>query len=145
MEELKELIAKAWAELIGDVYILYRHSIDSEGWLEVNESDYRFQYNTSIAGRWSGKGYNPLAKGKRTQNKLYVRPKSIDKIMLNNGWTVLNSRDDLPTEEGSFYTVVDTEGRIVEYHYKETEQLKKYWLENFTHYKKVVPLKPPLW
>ena len=61
----------------------------------------------------------------------------------NNGWTKIESIDNLPKEESNFFKVIDKEnGKEYSYHF--TFDMADYWFKNFSHYRKIEKYKMPI-
>lgn len=65
-----------------------------------------------------------------------VRPKSLDSIETNNGWTKIESEEDLPKDKiHTPYRIIDKNKNIIDYWFD--DGMIDYWLNNFTHYKPI--------
>lgn len=69
-------------------------------------------------------------------------PKSLSGIGTNNGWTRIESEEDLPKEPGRYFVmnkfITDPYTTIFE------ETLKEIWLEVVSHYQPIQVPKPPI-
>ena len=139
----EEFIKQEWIKLIGEEEFS-KIEIDKNGWLKVSHSDFHFKYNRSIKGEWTGKGYNLFEKGEKTiAYELYVRPRILNEMKKNNGWTKIESVDDLPKEESKSFKVIDKEkGKEYSYHF--SFDMADYWMKNFSHYRKKEEYKMPV-
>jgi hypothetical protein len=69
----------------------------------------------------------------------WYRPKSLNGINDNNGWTKINSRNDLPKQEG-MYLFFTINNRMVElYHYADIS------IGGVTHWRPIIQLPNPLY
>lgn len=124
----KEEIIK---EALGDKYIY--NAIDENGWSK-RVYDHKI-IDTSFFDLWD-----------MTDNIFCIRPKSLQGIENNNGWIKINSEDDLPKENGLYFTYSKTTWypfyRIDVF----TGRLSNSF-ENgkscFTHYQPTIKPKPP--
>lgn len=79
------------------------------------------------------------------------RPKSLQGIENNNGWVKIESEEDLPKNNGSYFTKTNYCKETIERYYpiftKSTsiEDERKWWLENITHYQPIVKPNNPLY
>jgi hypothetical protein len=71
------------------------------------------------------------------------RPKSLSGIENNNGWTKIESEDDLPKTADRYY--VKDKFREDPYIAVFEEALKEKWLEIITHYRSIEKPKPPIY
>lgn len=62
----------------------------------------------------------------------------------NNGWTKINSPDDLPKEKGS-YTVFNKDGKIETWTWTGHFRNRNVWLEYFTHWRPVEEIPKPIY
>lgn len=69
------------------------------------------------------------------------RPKTLQGIENNNGWIKIESDDDLPKDENSFWVVTDDE-EIVEMEY--FPKYKSFTELGVTHYQRIEKPKPPI-
>jgi hypothetical protein len=129
----EEKIKEAWGNS-------YDHTVDADGWKHVSMHDFQFKYNTSIAGEFQGKGYDPFKTGRNSHiQNVFVRPNQLKNLDLNNGWTKINTRSDLPISEGMylFHTV---QGRNVEQWHSEDVSIG-----GVTHWRPIVQIPKPLY
>lgn len=113
------------AEAYGDKYDKYKP--DSDGW------------STKTVFEWDEVIKNDFITKSIAHGMYKVRPKSLQGIENNNGYTKIESEKDIPTEEGVFWVL--RRGfhkpmyRVINDLFDEEE--KSYWLENYTHFIKV--------
>jgi hypothetical protein len=81
----------------------------------------------------------------------YARPKSLSGIENNNGWTKIESVEDLPHLFGDYHIVYKDTGDVSEccYHSLVTTQDRelqdKWWMDFVSHYQPIIKPKPPLY
>lgn len=68
-----------------------------------------------------------------------MRPKSLQGIETNNGWTRIESEADLPTEQ-CLYKVILKTGEFDTYPFMKDDE--EYWINTFSHYEKIEFKKP---
>jgi hypothetical protein len=80
----------------------------------------------------------------------WLRPKSLAGIETNNGWTCIESEDDLPKEKGDYWVIWD--GRIVitywygkDNQYADLEKQNRDWMKVVTHYQPIIKPLPPIY
>lgn len=76
-------------------------------------------------------------------DKFIFRPKSLQGIEDNNGWTKIESKEDLLKENWTNCRVISRENGV-EYLYHFSIEISDYWLKNFSHYRKIEDFKNPL-
>ena len=135
----QEAIRLAWVEAIGRVAYKYNKVFISE---DHGCMDYDLRFGDVI-------NEIEIVSEDKASGWAKVRPKSLSGIEDNNGWTSILSEDDLPKEEGSYFTLTNYSKEIIERDYPifsksmTIEDENKWWLENITHYQKIVkPSKP---
>lgn len=129
METPKEKAIKAaygeyWAGLSNEKQ---KYALENEGWIKVTPSQYQMDMFSRL---------------KINKNTHSVRPKSLSEIRYNRGWTVVNSKEDLPKEGNLFWVMKKG------YDYPLFEPMYhddgEYWLMNYTHYQPIETPKPPI-
>ena len=124
-EAIKKAYGKYWEEL--------KDYIDDKGWFNM------FQYLLKINKYRNFAGIEWKSKCSCPDNEL-VRPESIYRIELNNGWIRIESEDDLPKESFNYW-IFQSDLRAVTM--KDFYDNKKYYGVKATHYRPIVkPLKP---
>jgi len=129
----QDKIQEAWTALVGDKYPLLR--LDGNGF-----SDWRCRKlmpNTC----WDML-YDKIKSGVKypfSGGDLIYRPKSLQNIEDNNGWNKIDSRADLPKEEG-MYLFLFTNHRQVEQWHEEGISIG-----GATHWRKIVRIPNPLY
>jgi hypothetical protein len=74
-----------------------------------------------------------------------VRPKSLSGIENNIGWIKIESKDDLPKENGYFMCLYQ-DGEIIPHHFSINSEFdRELFLQEFTHYQPIVKPKPPIY
>ena len=122
LEAKQEAIKNAYGEYWEEV----RRCIDEKGWCSFNLKKY-FKED--------------LIDSKVYRDKLLYRPKSLKGIENNNGWIRIESKDDLPKDEGLYFTMRrdKTKVEITHFFYELSKEFKKV----ATHYQPIEkPLKP---
>lgn len=126
-EAIKKAYGKYWDEL--------KDYIDDKGWFNM------FQYLLKINKYRNFAGIEWKRKCDCVDNEL-VRPESIYRIELNNGWIRIENKDYLPKKDG-LYFVFTKEKEVITAYYDNTNRFCFTDWENFTHYRPIVkPLKP---
>ena len=122
----QELIKQAWGEALKGAYC------DENGWSLMGYflSEYKIEYDSVL-----------------NNDVNYYRPKSLQGIENNNGWTKIENEDDLPKESGWYDFQV--------YPQKEYKPNPTYWhnsatkigwfFETYTHYKLIGKDNHPLY
>lgn len=118
-----EAIKKAWG---GENWSILSNRIDKKGWCHVDFI------------------HDPVSsKDCEFRNQLF-RPKSLQGIEENNGWTRIEpDGSNLPVEDGT-YRWVDKAGEIVNNYYRNDPQYKSYG-DYYTHYKLIIPEPKPIY
>lgn len=121
----QELIKKEWIEFLGkEKYFELQTLPDEDGWVSFEDVD-DLDPSRLI-----------LLEDHRCGSK--VRPKALNGIQTNNGWTKIECRADLPTAEGNYICgKIDQFGKFKELQNKLSKDMVVY---NFaykiiTHYK----------
>lgn len=98
----------------------------------------------------NGYNFSEIETKEKTLHFSYHRPKSLQGIEDNNGWTRIESEDDLP-KEGVYCWVVDEKGNIrknIHYNfvYKTFQETFPYIRDiKVTHYQPIFKPKPPIY
>lgn len=83
--------------------------------------------------------------------RCYWRPMVLKGIENNNGWIKIESEDDLPKDNGSYFTKTNYCKETIERDYPiftksmSIEDERKWWLENITHYQPIIKPNEPLY
>ena len=128
-EAIKKAYGKYWEEL--------KDYIDDKGWFNM------FQYLLKINKYRNFAGIEWKSKCSCTDNEL-VRPESIYRIELNNGWIRIESEDDLPKVQDSFYVCFKNGEIIQRYFIPNNKHSKEDW-RNITHWQPIIKPKPPIY
>jgi len=81
----------------------------------------------------------------RERKVFEIRPKSLSGIEDNNGWTKIESEEDLPKEDGDYHVRLHI-GRIETFHYKCDEAYSpNYFESHVSHYQPIIKPEPPLY
>lgn len=134
-EEYKsEAIKYAWSIMVGDDnYAKVRH--DENGW-----SDWRCRqlmpssYFDNLD--WKLKPYKTK---EPSGNDMLYRPKMLNGIEVNNGWHRIETRLDLPKNEGMYTFMID--GREVNQYYQSDISFSKL----HTHWRNIIETPKPLY
>lgn len=122
MKTKKEIIRNAWGDK-------YNDRVDNNGWCDFNKNH---SYNSDLFDT----GYFP--------DCITIRPKTLAGIENNNRWTSILSEDDLPKDNGLYWTL--RKGSVVALFVEIFYDLdKEYWLSNYTHYQHAIKPKLPLY
>lgn len=132
----EEKIKEAWDNLLRNIknYKLTKKQYDLNGW--VNLDTLSLMVRSYLADNQSSE------LDLNVKNNT-IRPKSLQGIEDNNGWTRIESEDDLPKENG-MYHVYYSDGVISSrfYHAKHNDWLNE---PKATHYQPIVKPKPPIY
>ena len=124
-EAIKKAYGKYWEEV--------RRCIDEKGWCYFNLKTY-FKED--------------LIDSKVYRDKLLYRPKSLQGIENNNGWIRIESKEDLPKKNGSYFVYSRTNWHPFYRIYIFTGRLSNSF-ENgkscFSHYQPIDLPKPPIY
>jgi len=119
----QEKINIAWSEIDSEFYGL----ASEEGWRRNSG----VKYDT-----WDG----------RFQvNNMFHRPKSLEGIENNKGWIKINSESDLPKEIGNYDIFTKENELSVGFYSEENNPIKKYWIDNITHWQPSLKREIPLY
>lgn len=128
MEKIKEAYGEYWDEV--------KTSIDENGWCKLNVSQKEPINNFAHHGKTE---WMPI------DGKVCWRPKSLQGIEDNNGWTKINSEDDLHLVIDTYW-VIDSFGCVELFNYcGKNDSSYILWKTRFTHYQKIIKPKPPLY
>ena len=109
--------------------------IFDNGWLKIKP------------GLYSSK-YDDLDLLKMTNHVHSIRPKTLQGLENNNGWTKIENESDLPTI-GEYYTIASFDNSIVEREFPHPkfslEFNKEWWLKHITHYQQIIKPENPLY
>ena len=130
LEAKQEAIKKAY----GDNNEIYEKSLTKNGWLNVEYDIYenadRFYFDF-LRHELNADEY-----------EYFIRPKSLSGIDDNNGWIRIESEDDLPKVQDSFYVCFKNGEIIQRYFIPNNKHSKEDW-RNITHWQPIEkPLKP---
>lgn len=144
---LREIVKKAY----GEYWERVENEVTEFGWYQTKN----FREWRSFVDTADEKGrllYNHIFSSKRVGEFSWIRPKSLEGFETNNGWTVLESENDLPTDDYGLYHVITKtdiytnkpKNQNVEEFWKGDVNKNAWWMENITHYQKVkTPSKLP--
>lgn len=127
MENKQKAIEKAY----GEHWEIVKDYVDENGWVHDNKLGNRYKL------------FYEIFKGEMEVCDGLIRHISLQGIENNNGWIKIESEADLP-KENEVYWVKD---KFTDGFYKQSfeEQIKKHWLEVFTHYQPIIKPKPPIY
>lgn len=91
----------------------------------------------------NGYNFSEIETKEKTLHFSYHRPKSLQGIEDNNGWIKIESEDDLPKEEGLYFTMRRDKTKVEITHF--FHELSKEFKKVATHYKPIVKPKPPIY
>lgn len=125
-EKIKEAYGDYWGEC--------NPFIDTDGWFDKNAF-----YNNSLSIRYSNMNELFIHKGD------FMRPKKLEGIDDNNGWTKIESEKNLPKERGCFWTFI--EGKEVIMNTFNTFSDMEFTFDNgkVTHYQSLTKPSEPLY
>lgn len=141
MESAKE---KAIREAYGEHWDKVKNTVNTEtGWCMMYNSDNQkvsenfidLGFTQTYVSENIDSGYN------HDTNTHEWRPKSLQGIYTNNGWTRIESEADLPTEK-CLYKVILKTGEYDTYPFMKDDG--EYWINTFSHYEKI-EFKPPIY
>lgn len=148
MKSKQEVIQQHYIDLLNaDKFFKLKPHIDEDGWcLMFDEKGEK----VSLTFKELGFEKDPLGKtvaGGLTQKGHKWRPKSLEGIESNNGWTRIESEEDLPKEDGTYYVMTKDGMKSL---YWMSGMGKRYnvkkWMEyKPTHYLLEVVPKPPIY
>ena len=127
-------------EAYGKFYDEMNLWIDENGWFNKNafyQEEFKFKYQ-DLDMFFSHLGD-------------FMIPESIIGITNNNGWIKIESEEDLPKNNGSYFTKTNYCKETIERDYPiftksmSIEDERKWWLENITHYQPIVKPNEPLY
>ncbi|MDV3901197.1 hypothetical protein CMT89_08335 [Elizabethkingia anophelis] len=75
------------------------------------------------------------------------RPKSLSGIETNNGWTRVESEDDLPKDRSKEDLLISTEtGEVLvaSSKYLSDSEIRRYWVKTVSHWQKLIKPNPPI-
>lgn len=99
----QEVIEKAY----GECWNAVKQWVDENGWFNYATA----QFHLSLF--FGTTDYDEITDGYNLEYK--QRPKSLDGINNNNGWTKIESNDDLPTKQGKYFGYKDGKISFVTY------------------------------
>lgn len=83
--------------------------------------------------------------GSKSWRDVLFRPKSLQGIETNNGWTRIESEADLPTETKSYHVMYE-DGTIIQHHFSIKSDFDRIlFLEEFTHWQEILIPNPPIY
>lgn len=130
MKTKEDAIKKAYGKYWGSI----KEYVRENGWLD------RTYFNTQDCVR-----YEELSSLGVFQHTHYsMRPKSLEGIENNNGWSVIPSIHDKEIEKGQYW-VMYLNAFIEVAYYDGTMECYKFWKLNFTHYQPIEKPKPPIY
>ncbi|MGS4345062.1 hypothetical protein ACKUSY_05510 [Myroides odoratus] len=140
MKTKEQVIKEAWGihfNCIGDKN--REHCLKNDGWIITDMSDIDIE-------EVSNPKYDSKFECYHFDEWFYkIRPKSLQGIEDNNGWIRIESKDDLPIDNGGSYMVCE-KGIPREEYQMPRESLAKGWSCGvITHYKPIVKHKKPLY
>lgn len=127
MKTKQEVIQEAW----GDFYEKAKHAINSDGWFERNKDrDLTLLTHFDVDDmRFSG---------------LLIRPKVLDGIENNNGWTRIESEADLPKDDDKEYWIANENG-IFGFVANGWQVVAKWKNGTCTHYQPIIKPESPIY
>lgn len=133
----KEVIKKAygeyWEDLCDDPKFKVKDIVDKNGWISI------FAYDKIKDFDYKDNSRN------------FYRPKSLRGIETNNEWIRIESEDDLPNDNGSYFTKTNYCKEIIKRDYPtfiksiSIEDERKWWLKYVTHYQPIIKPEPPIY
>ena len=138
LEAKKEAIKKAY----GVYYETFKEEIDTNGWIGL--SRYGFEEDWDKEEKFDKMTSDIFFEDSFEDEMRFFRPKSLNGIDDNEGWTRIESKDYLPKEDG-LYFVFTKEKEVITAYY---DNANRFWAidwDNFTHYKPIVKPKPPIY
>nr|GFA85328.1 hypothetical protein [Tanacetum cinerariifolium] len=137
----QEVIEKAY----GDRWEEIKHLADENGWI----SDKCISHGVS-----NGIGYDNL-KIPYTSDEIYFKSYAgwgdntwrliaLHNVEYNNGWTKINSADDLPTDKKS-YVFLTKRGSEDLHHRSGPDDRTSFFMHKYTHFRPYTPTPQPLW
>ena len=125
-------------EAYGEHYHRIRHHVNENGWVDTQ--------TFSLARK--GIEFEQYKKRSNTYLGFYNRPKSLQGIENNNGWTKIESGDDLPKIKGNYLVIdkfLETNPSIAFYDPKAVIFLMSSWYEKYSHYQLIINPPEPLY
>ena len=134
MKSKQEVIQEAW-EQWGIPYS--EKYVDANGFIAMKQDLPEIVYGALLDIRYSAEGHKDFD----YKGGLY-RPKSLQGIENNNGWTRIESESDLPKENMVFMECITKLGYQATHHFMIGDE--KYMVEKYSHYK-LMPFNPPIY
>lgn len=127
MKSKQEVIQEAWenTNIPSNVWSDYSNT----GWVKIKSEQWSSFYHLLDIIKWNDHTWS-------------IRPKSLAGIETNNGWTRIDSEQDLPKENMVFMECVTKLGYQATHHFMVGDE--KYMMEKYTHYK-LMPFNPPIY
>jgi len=123
----QEKIKKEWGSF-------YTDKVSPDGWLNIHPKNYS---NDELFDRL-----------KFNSERDSIRPKTLQGVEHNHGWTKIEKESDLPTI-GEYYTIASFDNLIVEREFPHPkfslEFNKEWWLKYITHYQQIIKPEKPLY
>ncbi|MCT3800623.1 hypothetical protein HZQ61_02915 [Elizabethkingia anophelis] len=145
METPKQQAIKA---AYGEHWSIVKNDVDVNGWLHSKELFGDKGRNLNLTGLTliTKNQYDPY-------QCYYKRPISLTGIENNNGWTRIESEEDLPKEKGDYWVVWN--GKIIVQYWLRDNPDNPYndmvqnnqvfsWMQAVTHYQPIETPKPPI-
>ncbi|MDV3685297.1 hypothetical protein CMU45_02745 [Elizabethkingia anophelis] len=128
-EAIKAAYGEYWAGLSNEQQ---KYALENNGWIDVKPNQYQMDMFTRL---------------KFNKNKHSVRPKSLSGIETNNGWTRVESEDDLPKDRSKEDLLIFTEtGEVLvaSSKYLSDPEIRRYWIKTVSHWQKFIKPNPPI-
>ena len=138
LEAKKEAIKKGY----GNYYETFKEEIDENGWIGL--SRYGFEEDWCKEEKFDKMTYEIFFEDSFEDEMRFFRPKSLEGIDNNNGWIRIESEDDLPKVQDSFYVCFKNGEIIQRYFIPNNKHSKEDW-RNITHWQPIEKPKPPIY
>lgn len=137
MKSKQEVIQEAWLEFM---------STSDYAELKIDDNGFcNYQCRRYInSTRWD-KLYSRIKSGGKSGRDIIYRPKSLSGIENNNGWTRIESEDDLPKKLGEYH-IINRWGNRSRFVVRCLKTLVDDWnRDKFTHWHPVIEPKPHIY
>ena len=120
---------------------------------DINENGYRtydYLFGDHLLHQWDDRYFDKGITNQIT-TKYWVRPKSLKGIENNNGWVKIYCENDMPQFDCECYVISKVSIGIIFSRWNQVfdeyqnEKARKFWLDNFSHYKIIETQKQPLY
>lgn len=126
LEAKQEAIKKAYGEYWENV----KDYVDNDGWINNSIPKFTFGQLKNLDLEY--------------KNDVFFRPKSLQGIENNTGWIKIESEDDLPKVQDSFYVCFKNGEIIQRYFIPNNKHSKEDW-RNITHWQPIEKPQPPIY